>query len=211
MMYQQQQFYVACLTHMPRPLSPLTRYLDSTNNTPMRDFPAVRHLQQCIVAVSSHTQGQVFRPYAFMDFCRAICHLSPASLKVYGLRMGMEGELDDSYDAESTVFAPLKILRLKPGTITIEDADTFDVLDTVNLFDSSPEWVACFDEANDRERNSVIQAIERDTQIEFGFEMYKALLKYCQSFERSHVFKKDMALREEQYPAQKEVTENKRS
>lgn len=198
-LYQQQEFYVACLTHLLCPLSPLTRYVEPTLTATMRELPPIKHVQHWIVVVSSYIQGHLYRLYAFMDFCRAICHLSPASLKVSVLLKGMEGDIDEAYDEEATIFAPLRLLRLKPGAITIKDADISEVPAIVSLFHSSPDWVTCFDETNDKERNTVIEIIEGDTWVEFGFEMHKALVKFCQSFERNHFFKKDMALWQGQY------------
>ena len=85
-------------------------------------------------------------------------------------------------------------MRLKPGALTIRDAITSEVPDFVDLLASPENPVSCLDEQSATERAALLRLIESGEPIERGDEMYAALLKYSQCFERCSIFKEDMAI-----------------
>ncbi|KAF8849467.1 hypothetical protein BDZ45DRAFT_663132 [Acephala macrosclerotiorum] len=196
-LYEQQPFYIACLPWMDRHISPLTRYVANTYTTPLRYLDAIEKIKHLNVIISGYGAHGNHVPLSFLDFCRALCHLSPKSINVGVILKGMESETvnNEDYEAIATVLQPLKLLRnLPPESLKIRDADIFEVPDNINLFDSASEYFSMLGDLPVEEMTDLMSIVEGNTPVELNFKMYDVLLKYCQAYELDHSFAADMAL-----------------
>jgi hypothetical protein len=90
----------------------------------------------------------------------------------------------------------LKLLRRLPqGALVIKDAETF-VPNCINRYHSAPNHNLLLGNLAAEIESDITQLVEGDTPVELVFEMYNALVRYCQGFEQLPAFKADMASRQ---------------
>lgn len=119
------KFYFACLSDSAEHESPLTRYIHSIKGESLRDHPAIKYINRCIVVIGGERRSynNSFSPRPLTDFCRS-AHYMPLTgreaLEVCVLLKGMAGDV--KLEGISKLLAPLKLMRLQYGVLEIRDA-----------------------------------------------------------------------------------------